>query len=261
MFLASAANAVDYKTNKELGEICSTNHSFYEPSECKSGLYCLGHGTTVKTCDYCITEERCDLFAYVFGYLPLQGKDGSSILNEARCTLYFAGTCLNDNLNNSQIDFVQEYEELNKTPTYGEPINDFNIKISDFFGDCDYVKVEDYDLTEMGMCVNNLITPSIKIEMLFLPFSKFVSDLGGLDIAAPINLIINFLLTMVRFILHFIFRFAVVYLLWISLGFQVLVGYIDRNKVLEHQDKVYYSFILMVLATLYTMVNGLGVAA
>ena len=138
-------------------------------------------------------------------------------------------------------------------------VNDFQLQIGDFFGVCDYEKVEAYDIDETGQCISNFITPSIRFELLLTPFQELQDNLLNFQILESFNFIVNFLINAIRFILHFIFRFAVVYLLWVSLGFQVLINYIDRGKTLEHEEKVQYTFVLMAVGTLWAMVNGLGV--
>ncbi len=219
-----------------------------------TGLAAAQTPTTI-TLDPNIYEVRNGSY-YVRGDInPCNGFDlifgGASQF--ARCYSYYTDTEYTQEL----IDNVsEEYPEYFKTPEHLE--YDPHIRISDFFGVCNY---DDLGLKEIGKCSSNFITPSVNLGLLTMPFNVLYEDLKEFEVFGLVSFIYNFILALIRFALHFAFRFAIAYLIWVSLGFQILLNYVDRSKVLEHEEKVLYSFLVMFAATLYTMINGLGVAA
>ncbi len=161
--------------------------------------------------------------------------------------------------------------------------DDFTLSIDDFFGVCDHEKVGGLDFFEIGKCVSNFINPSLNYELLISPFEKLYFDVVGYSsnvtfkendgilskltgfftrvISLPLNLLgffMNFGINFVRFALHFIFRFAVVYFLWICIGFQVLLNLMNSSKELTNEDRVNSTFFVIIVGTIWTMAVGLG---
>lgn len=169
----------------------------------------------------------------------------------ARCLTYYTGiTYTQDFVDNATMGIDAKGEFFKKVEF------DPNLRISDFMGECNHSDTSVYNMLQ---CSSNFINPSLNFNLLFMPFYILKNDILTLQLSGILDFIVNFFKAIIRFALHFAFKFALTYLLWISLGFQVLIGFIDRNKTLEHEEKITYTFILMAGATLYTMINGLGV--
>lgn len=167
---------------------------------------------------------------------------------------------------------------------------------NDFLGYCNGTRVERGELSGVGECVSNYFNPSLpnpliivesisgqelenKINSLY-PLRDFKTPTDYFELLNPITLadflgdiifsliniplvlgysIIQLLSSLVRYVLVFFVRFMLVYLVYVSLGFQAILIVLDRNNptILEHPDKVKLTVVVMVAASIITLGGGL----
>jgi len=156
-----------------------------------------------------------------------------------------------------------------------------NFNTSAYVGSCGFD--EDQTLNTMGECVGNFLNPSIPNPLGFLaPISgsrlqekleatNFFSwdMISTLDFRGIFERLINIPIVLVAiiiemategltFLLVFFFKFLFAYLFYVSIGFQTLMFYLDRNKQLENMEKVHITFALIAISSIVTLTNGLG---
>lgn len=72
-------------------------------------------------------------------------------------------------------------------------------------------------------------------------------------------LIPDMIISIVIFTFHVIYKFLITYILWVSLGFQVIINRVDKDAKFENETKVNLTFLLMGVFTLLYLTNGWGV--
>ena len=159
--------------------------------------------------------------------------------------------------------------------------------IQDFTGECDFEKVESLELSELAICFTNFFSPAVSLDVLWSPLSgdnlikkiKAISsgtvdddgsfNLVDVDVVGIPSAIVNtpviflyFILEMIfagiKFVFVVIFRFIIVYVFWVSLGFQVVLNALNQRDRYESLDSIESSFILMLVASIYVLAVGGG---
>lgn len=162
-----------------------------------------------------------------------------------------------------------------------------SLSITDFTGECDFDAVGNLDFIEVGKCFSNFLSPAVDVNVLFEPLQgdsllKKVNavsvfeldddlnvDWWSLDVTkiptalinTPIvflSIILELLFSAIKFVVAVAFRVMIVYVFWISLGFQIVLNRLNQNDRFESLQSIQTSILFVLVATVYALAVGGG---
>jgi hypothetical protein len=71
------------------------------------------------------------------------------------------------------------------------------------------------------------------------------------------TLLLSLIFALIKFTLVFIYKFIFVYLFYITIGFQAIMGKIDEESYLVGRNKAIATLVFIAFATIYTLSGGL----